>query len=178
MVTPRQIEANRLNSQRSTGPRTPQGRAVSSQNALKSGLDAESQFVYGEDRDEFATLQREYFDCYQPRTPGERFQVETLIRNEWTLRRLFRAEAHLWEHQVIRADRSEGTPLGAALMSADQVFRRLQCARTPQAVPELAPQPQPATDDSPELASFLPVAESLPPSTSKAVPEDCPPIKT
>ena len=39
MATLPQIEANRLNAQHSTGPRTPQGKAVSSQNAFKSGLD-------------------------------------------------------------------------------------------------------------------------------------------
>jgi hypothetical protein len=126
MPTQRQIEANRLNAQNSTGPRTPEGKAVSSQNALKSGLDAESQFVWGESREDFAALQHDYTARFQPRTPEERFQVDTLIRNEWTLRRLFRAESHLWEYHTTRADRSEGTPLGAALMAADQVFRRLQ----------------------------------------------------
>ena len=126
MATPRQIEANRLNAQKSTGPRTPEGKAVSSLNALKSGLDAASQFVTGEDRDEFAELQHEYFARFQPLTPEERFQVDTLIRNEWILRRLFRAESHLWEYHAMRASRSEGVPLGEALVVANEVFRRLQ----------------------------------------------------
>jgi hypothetical protein len=126
MATSRQIEANRLNAQNSTGPRTPQGKAVSSQNALKSGLDAESQFVVGEDRSEFAELQHEYIARFQPLTPEERFQVDSLLRNEWTLRRLFRAEAHLWEYYTIRADRSEGVPLGEALVAGHEAFRRLQ----------------------------------------------------
>jgi hypothetical protein len=143
---------------------------------LKSGLDADSQFVIGESGDEFAALQYEYIARFQPRTPEERFHVDSLIRNEWMLRRLFRAEAHLWEYHVIRADRSEGTPLGAALMAADQVFRRLQRritlaersykeafaelerlqrARTPLATHQDGPQPQPDTADTPELGSFL-----------------------
>ena len=126
MATLRQMEANRLNAQKSTGPRTPQGKAVSSQNALKSGLDAESQFVTGEDRGEFSALQQEYFARFHPVTPEERFQVDTLIRNEWILRRLFRAEAQLWEYHAIRADRSEGVPLGEALVAGNEVFRRLQ----------------------------------------------------
>ena len=126
MATLRQIEANRLNAQKSTGPRTPQGKAVSSQNALQSGLDAESQFVTGEDRTEFAQLQNEYINRFQPLTPEERFQVDTLLRSEWTLRRLFRAEAQLWEYHALRADRSEGVPLGEALVAGNEVFRRLQ----------------------------------------------------
>jgi len=184
MATQRQIEANRLNAQQSTGPRTPQGKAVSRMNALKSGLDAESQFVTGEDSNEFAELQHEYFTRFQPLTPEERFQVDTLIRNEWTLRRLFRAEAHLWEYHAIRASRSEGVPLGEALMAANEVFRRLQRRVTlaersyKDAFAELerlerarasaaaaappAPEPaQPLTGDPPELASFLhPSAEA------------------
>jgi hypothetical protein len=190
MPTQRQIEANRLNAQKSTGPRTPEGKAVSSQNALKSGLDADSQFVIGESGDEFAAFQHEYTTRFQPMTPEERFQVDTLIRNEWILRRLFRAEAHLWEYHVIRADRSEGVSLGAALMAADQVFRRLQRritlaersykeafaelerlqrARTPLAGPQTGPQPQPDTGDSSELGSFLHVSGESPlPVTSPA----------
>jgi hypothetical protein len=193
MATSHQIEANRLNSQKSTGPRTPEGKAASSQNALKSGLDADSQFVIGENSDEFAALQYEYIARFQPFTPEERFHVDTLIRNEWILRRLFRAEAHLWEYHVIRADRSEGTPLGAALMAADQVFRRLQRritlversykdafaelerlqrARTPLASPATSPQTQSGTGEITELGSFLhPSARS--PAAAIPVPSVC-----
>jgi len=172
MPTPRQIEANRLNAQKSTGPRTPEGKAVSSMNALKSGLDAESQFVAGEDRSEFAQLQHEYFERFQPATPEERFQVDNLLRNEWVLRRLFRAEAQLWEYYTVRADRSEGTPLGEALVAGNEAFRRLQRRITlaersyKEAFAELerlqrvrpsraAVQPQPDSADSPALGSFL-----------------------
>jgi hypothetical protein len=126
MSTQNQIEANRLNAQHSTGPRTAEGKAASSQNAFKSGLDAESQFVYGEDRADFSLLQDEYFTRFQPHNPEERFQVDTLIRNEWTLRRLFRAEAHLWEYHVTHASRSDGVPLGEGFDKASSVFMRLQ----------------------------------------------------
>ncbi|HEV3333155.1 MAG TPA: hypothetical protein VG096_19345 [Bryobacteraceae bacterium] len=189
MATQHQIQANRLNSQKSTGPRTPEGKAASSQNAFKSGLDADSQFVIGESADEFAALQHEYIARFQPLTPEERFHVDTLIRNEWILRRLFRAEAHLWEYHTIRADRSEGTPLGAALMAADQVFRRLQRritlaersykdaftelerlqrARTPLAGPQAGPQLQPDTGDITQLASFLTPAGGVAPFAAQS----------
>ncbi len=125
MATLSQVEANRLNSQQSTGPRTPQGKAVSSQNAFKSGLDADSQFCYGEQRTDFYRLQIEYFTRFQPRSPEERFQVDSLIRNEWMLRRLFRAEAHLWEFHTTRASRFDGVPLGEAFHNAHPEFMRL-----------------------------------------------------
>ncbi|RUL81179.1 hypothetical protein, partial [Tautonia sociabilis] len=40
-ASPKQIEANRRNAQRSTGPRTPEGKARSRRNGLKHGLAAE-----------------------------------------------------------------------------------------------------------------------------------------
>ena len=180
MSTERQIEANRRNSLQSTGPRTAEGKAVSSQNALKSGLDADSQFVIGESRQEFAELQDEYLDRFLPRTPDERFLVDTLLRNEWLPRRLFRVEAQLWEYHTLRASRSEGVPLGEAFATAGTVFmrlhrrvahaersykealrdlQRLQAAR--QSAPAPAEpnlptvQPQLIFDETPDLASFL-----------------------
>jgi hypothetical protein len=125
MATLSQIEANRLNSQKSTGPRTPEGKAVSSQNAFKSGLDADSQFCYGEDRADFYRLQVEYFTRFSPQSPEERFHVDTLIRSEWSLRRLFRAEAHLWEFNTTHASRRDGAPLGEGFNNSSHVFMRL-----------------------------------------------------
>jgi hypothetical protein len=46
-----QILANRANSQRSTGPRTPEGKAVSRRNAVKHGLSGHSDVLVGEDMD-------------------------------------------------------------------------------------------------------------------------------
>jgi hypothetical protein len=125
MATQRQIEANCRNAQFSTGPRTPAGKGASSMNALQSGLDAESQFVIGEDRSDFYALQQEYFQMIRPRNPCERFQMDRMIRSEWLLRRMFRAESHVWEYHTMRANRSEGVPLGEAWATASHVFMRI-----------------------------------------------------
>jgi len=106
MSTQRQIDANRQNALKSTGPRTPEGKAVSSRNALKSGLDAESQIVRGENPEDLTALQLEYFDRFRPLSPNERYQVDTMIRSEWILRRFFRVEPQLWEYYAQRADAS------------------------------------------------------------------------
>jgi len=198
MSTQRQIEANRLNAQKSTGPRSVEGKAVSSRNALKSGLDAEFQFVLGETREEFAVLQYEYIQRFQPITPEERFQVDTLIRDEWMLRRFFRVESHLWEFHTMRACRSEGVQLGEACNNGSTVFTRLQRRITlaersykdayqelgrlqqarrphPDEAVEL-PEPEPREGDAQELGSFLqspaePVAEAAEPSAADRQPE-------
>src|SRR3989442_13216260 len=56
MPTEAQINANRLNAKKSTGPTSPEGKARSSLNALKSGIDAWSHIIPGEDPAELEAL--------------------------------------------------------------------------------------------------------------------------
>ena len=51
MATEAQINANRRNAQKSTGPRSPEGKAATSRNALKHGLCAEKHLLVDEDDD-------------------------------------------------------------------------------------------------------------------------------
>ena len=53
MASAAQVPANRSNAQKSTGPRTAQGKAVVAQNAVKHGLLAKEVVVKGEDPGEF-----------------------------------------------------------------------------------------------------------------------------
>jgi hypothetical protein len=46
-MSPAQITANRLNARKSTGPKTPAGRAVSRLNALKHGILSKEVLVRG-----------------------------------------------------------------------------------------------------------------------------------
>src|SRR5579872_3760523 len=108
MSTFKQIQAIRLNAHRSTGPTTEEGKRASSQNALQSGLDAESQCILGETREEFAQLQYEWYEYHAPRNPQERLQLDNLIRSEWFLRRFFRIESQLWEYHSMLAQRGTG----------------------------------------------------------------------
>src|SRR5262245_59807987 len=129
MATPKQIEANRRNARKSTGPRTVAGKAVSSMNALKTGIDAQSSVIRGEDPNTLQLLTAEYYDRYQPATPEARALVDTLISSDWLLRRLRAAEAQLWEHAFERQDRWDddtGAPLGHAFAANSQAFSRLQ----------------------------------------------------
>ena len=125
-----QIEANRRNSQKSTGPRTAAGKAVSSQNALGSGIYAESETIRDENASDLQALAASYFARFHPEAPEQRCLVDILVHSEWTLRRLRRAEAQLWEQN---ADWSEPSiaenphPLGRALSyDGSKVFARLQ----------------------------------------------------
>jgi len=96
MTSHAQIEANRLNSQKSTGPTSPEGKAASSLNALKSGIHATSHIIPGENPAELAALTAAFLLEFQPADPNQLALVDTLIAAEWTQRRLRRIEAELW----------------------------------------------------------------------------------
>ena len=55
-----QLAANRANAQKSTGPRTEEGKAASSQNAVKHGLYAYTDVLEGETREAFLELRDDY----------------------------------------------------------------------------------------------------------------------
>src|SRR5581483_10075186 len=109
-----QIEANRRNSQLSTGPRTPEGKAVSRFNALKSGINAKLQVIPGEDPAELEAMAAGYHNDWQPATYLERFLVDSLVRADWLLQRLSRLEAELWSHEIEDARKSVLSPLDEA----------------------------------------------------------------
>ena len=126
MATPAQITANRANAQKSTGPRTPEGKSASRFNALKHGLDAESLVLPGEDPAEYEAFVRDYYASLNPTTPEEAFHVDTMIRADWNKRRLGRVEAQLY--RTVLAE-SGSNDLAAALLSdspAAKLLARIQ----------------------------------------------------
>src|SRR5476649_433340 len=95
MATLSQIEANRRNAQLSTGPRTPEGKAASSMNAFKTGIDAESSVIPGEDAAALAALTERFYQDCQPQTAIESLLVDNIIRASWRLRRFDRIDAEI-----------------------------------------------------------------------------------
>src|SRR5215472_1970254 len=93
MASLRQIAANRRNSQKSTGPRTEPGKAVSSFNALKTGIYSNALIIRAENAGELENLTAEFHALYKPVEPDERSLVDTLVNTEWLLRRMRRCEA-------------------------------------------------------------------------------------
>jgi len=96
MATAAQIIANRANAQKSTGPRTVEGKTASSLNALKHGADAASVIIPGEDPAEYERIVAEYHHDLQPRRAIEQLQVNIIIHSDWQRRRLQRIETSLY----------------------------------------------------------------------------------
>ncbi|HUB81080.1 MAG TPA: hypothetical protein VMB03_19885 [Bryobacteraceae bacterium] len=122
MATPKQIAANRRNSQKSTGPRSEEGKARSARNALKTGIDAKTQLIRGESEEALAELTAEYHDHFRPATPQERMLVDTLVDCEWHLRRFRAIESQLYEDAFDIFD----ITLGKVFKDHCDVFARLQ----------------------------------------------------
>src|SRR4051812_49183383 len=122
MATPAQITANRANAQRSTGPRTDEGKSASRFNALKHGLDAQSVIIPGEDPAAYDALAAEYRDEFQPSTPSETFHVDTMIRADWQKRRLQPLETELYKTIM---DENPGASLVAAILSGSPAAKLL-----------------------------------------------------
>ena len=76
-------EVNRRNAQKSTGPRTAEGKGHSKYNAVKHGLTARSPLLPGEDADELAGRQRELFGDLQPRNRLEATLVGRIGAQVW-----------------------------------------------------------------------------------------------
>ncbi|MFN7922018.1 MAG: hypothetical protein U0Q16_18085 [Bryobacteraceae bacterium] len=99
MITSRKLEANRSNAQHSTGPRTPEGKAVSSQNATTHGLFSATFAVSPQDRDEFdifLELQREEL---RPQGINEELIFSNLVQSAWKIEATRRLEAQALAEQ-------------------------------------------------------------------------------
>jgi hypothetical protein len=93
----KQLAANRANAQKSTGPKTPEGRAVSKMNALKHGISSKEMLVRGlklkENSRELDELYERFWQELDPVGPVEEMLVDQIVTAHWRLRRALRAES-------------------------------------------------------------------------------------
>src|ERR1700689_1247714 len=120
-----------MNAQKSSGPRTTTGKAVSRFNALKHGIYAVHQIMFDEKPEDLAELAAEYHEHHNPANSDQRFLVDTLVHNEWRLRRTRRAEAELWQSAadlfiVKNLDTTMTCTSGDAFATDSCIFERLQ----------------------------------------------------
>ena len=126
-MKPPQPGADRAHPNGSTGPRSAEGKARSSMNALKSGIYSKSLIIPGEDPAHLETLLDEYFQRYRPAVPEQRDLVDILVRSTWTLRRLGVAEAQVYSHQMDQVSvLDKDSPIGHAFCLSDRTLSRLQ----------------------------------------------------
>jgi hypothetical protein len=189
MASQKQLEANRLNALKSTGPRSVEGKARASMNALKTGIDAQSQLIRGETFTALEKLTGEYYARFRPATPEQRMLVDALIDCEWLLRRFRAVETQLWEKAFHIFD----ITLGQAYTEKCDEFSRLQRridmtqrnyrnalhelqrlqAEAPPPDPQHDPDPAPRNQPVTAPNGFVPqtVPQAVPPASAAAPPQ-------
>ena len=195
MPTPKQLAANRRNAKKSTGPRTPEGKATARLNALKSGIDAQAETMLPfEEPAKLEALACDYYDRFHPTTPEQRCLVDDLISDEWQLRRFRAIEGQLLTHHYDDAYEPRDVQLSLgqsyewackyldrlqrrinatrkAYLATLKALRELQAAHPDADLPaEELPEKRPPAIAQPELAKSLPPAIGFVPQCSPTTP--------
>jgi hypothetical protein len=109
MATERQIQANRANARRSTGPITEKGKQASSQNARRHDQLSSCIVLKAESSPEFDELMNSLIDEFQPQTANETALIETMAVARWKLTRNWIMHTALLELETVKQDHSIGS---------------------------------------------------------------------
>jgi hypothetical protein len=116
VTTEAQVEANRQNAQKSTGPKTPEGKAAVSQNALKHGLFAVQDVLTTENQAEFDLMRDEMLAELAPVGVVESLLARRAVNLAWRLKRAERMQSEaiedMIEYQSTSPPTRESTRLG------------------------------------------------------------------
>jgi hypothetical protein len=96
IISDKQHQANRQNSQQSTGPKTEEGREAIRFNALTYGLRTRQTILERENAAEYSRLWDELEAEWQPQGRTERCYLETMVTSQWLLRRIALSERHIY----------------------------------------------------------------------------------
>jgi hypothetical protein len=124
MATEKQIEANRLNAQKSTGPKTPEGKANVAMNSLRHGMRARAIVLRTENEGRFHQLCDELEAEWQPQTPTELALLEKMAISQWKLVRAERREAIICEVYTDEKQEAMLAPLAKFQERFDRAFFR------------------------------------------------------
>ena len=101
MVSQRQLEANRANAKRSTGPKSASGKARSRLNAVTHGLTSRQLVVGAEKPEDFDAFREALFADLEPSGALQCELVDEIAKFQWRLRRIPVLEADLLNRVTI-----------------------------------------------------------------------------
>jgi hypothetical protein len=117
MTTQAQILANRRNAQRSTGPRTAEGKAIAAKNATKHGLFAHGNVVISENQADFDALRDEMLKEMDPVGAMETVLAERIVSLTWRIRRAARMQDELIDVKIRREINDTRSELSESLIT-------------------------------------------------------------
>ena len=127
MATESQIIANRRNCQKSTGPRTPKGKAIVSQNAVKHGLWARQAIISSENQADFDLYRDRILSELAPESSMESMLAERIVVLSWRLIRASRIQA-----QTIDALNADNKPSQLTKLTQSLFSKKLGQPQTAQ----------------------------------------------
>jgi hypothetical protein len=159
-ISDKRLAANRVNSKKSTGPKTEAGKAKVAANALKHGLNARQNIVLPHQREAYDTLAHDLRAEVQPLGALELDTFQQLLQAAWLLRRTDLFEAALFHPRagvnrlLLHVERL--TRLRGALeRSYQRAYRRLRELQSTRAAEEtLSTQSQLAHSATTPLAAL------------------------
>jgi len=162
LISEKQQEANRKNSQHSSGPKTPAGKAAIRFNALTYGLRTRASILPDENAADYSQLWDELEADWQPQTRTERLYLETMVTSQWLLRRVAESEQRIYVFIAFGEERFK--MLGYVAKQRAQLERsfRTAIADMKQSQQERQARPQPQTA-KPAPASVSPPVRPAPP---------------
>src|ERR671911_228393 len=121
MTSEKQIQANRRNAHKSTGPKTPEGKEAVRLNATKHGLRSQEVLLPGDDGEALKELDENLRAELQPVGELENLLVDGIVAAHWRLRRLRRVEAGIFAWQLYEelAERAQQEAESYVSTSAD-----------------------------------------------------------
>ncbi len=128
MSSVKQIEANRRNALKSTGPTTPEGKRRSRGNAMRHGLTAETVIALLEDLEDYQAFEAAVISDYDAETVVERELVLRLASVLWRLRRATSIESALFESVIEDSSQTDARPsdvFSAGLINASESHKLL-----------------------------------------------------
>jgi hypothetical protein len=99
-ISRKQLEANRQNALKSTGPKTPEGKALVALNPIKHGLLSKEVLLAHEDENSLVELGKRLRHQLAPVGELEIMLVDRIIAAIWRLRRILRIEKDLVDKKV------------------------------------------------------------------------------
>ena len=156
MTSIKQTEANRRNALKSTGPRTPEGKAAVRLNALRHGLCARTAVLPNENAEEFQQLCADLETEWHPHGRTEQYLLEQMAVAQWKAARACNMEYNIYDQGALTESRmrtleyalKQQTRWERAYFKALRELQALQKPRPPQNEP-----PDPPVETEPEPAS-------------------------
>jgi hypothetical protein len=99
-ISEKRLAANRANGALSRGPITPEGKARSSQNATKHGLQSNLVVLRNENKEAYQTVLQSYYDRFKPVDQVECGLIEEMVAAYWRTRRALAIEMNMMDNEM------------------------------------------------------------------------------